>query len=425
MAKVIIDIGHFNCDSGAVANGFREVDLNQNICYYLNEALERSGVETKFATGELIDRVNLANSYNPDLFVSVHNNAGGGRGTEVFCYKFNTDSERAANLVHDSIISNNLNLSRGVKEGNLMVLRETTCAAILVECAFVDNLDDLNTINTEEKRKAFGEAIASGVTSYLSIPFVQEEQAEESTEPSVIVINEVQVFPVLPEYLEAEQYYVDNNPDISVALYNKQIPSGHWHYEVAGRNEGRPSIFDETTKKLASSSSDGTPIIGPATASKENVIKWAMSKNTDPEYIHVMELVWTMANEFDINPVFACAMVTHETGALYVNGSAAGLNKDYHNPCGLKVTQGGGDYDSNAHRVFPSWVHGLSAYFDHLNLYLGINKYPLSSGETFDPRHFPYLKGTVKYVEDLSGKWCPSSEYASKILKHMEDIKNI
>ena len=56
-------------------------------------------------------------------------------------------------------------------------------------------------------------------------------------------------------------------------------------------------------------------------------------------------------------------------------------------------------------------------------LYLGIEGYP--SNITLDPRHFPYLKGTAKYVEDLSGKWCPNQSYAANIIRYMNEIKSI
>ena len=72
---------------------------------------------------------------------------------------------------------------------------------------------------------------------------------------------------------------------------------------------------------------------------------------------------------------------------------------------------------------FPTWCHGFTAYLDHLALYLGIEGYPTNI--TLDPRHFPYLKGTAKYVEDLSGKWCPNQSYAANIIKYMNEIKNI
>ena len=39
-----------------------------------------------------------------------------------------------------------------------------------MECAFVDNAEDLKVLSTEGKRQAMGEAIAKGVLSTLGVP---------------------------------------------------------------------------------------------------------------------------------------------------------------------------------------------------------------------------------------------------------------
>lgn len=67
------------------------------------------------------------------------------------------------------------------------------------------------------------------------------------------------------------------------------------------------------------------------------------------------------------------------------------LDESYHNPCGMKTSSGGGDYDPNAHQKFNSWDEGVQAHLDHLALYAGADGYPKS--DTFDPRHFVTIKG--------------------------------
>ena len=168
-----------------------------------------------------------------------------------------------------------------------------------------------------------------------------------------------------------------------------------------------------------------TSIIGKAEVSKEKMMAWAKNKNNNEEYLFVMDLAWEMAEHLGIRPDVVCCQISKETGYLYKNGSAAGLDASFHNPCGLKITQGGGDYVASAHMKFPSWEHGILAYLDHLALYIGLEGYPLEEGYTLDPRHFPYLKGTVKYVEDLGGKWCPNVEYGKDIVKMINEIKGI
>ena len=151
------------------------------------------------------------------------------------------------------------------------------------------------------------------------------------------------------------------------------------------------------------------------------MISWIKTKNE--KCVKPASLLWDISLLYGINPVVAVAQFCWETDFIYVKGlSNAGLDETYHNPCGLKITAGGSDTDSNAHMKFPTWCHGFTAYLDHLALYVGIEGYP--SNITLDPRHFPYLKGTVKYVEDLSGKWCPNEGYADNIIKYMNEIKS-
>ena len=166
-----------------------------------------------------------------------------------------------------------------------------------------------------------------------------------------------------------------------------------------------------------------TSIIGKAEVSKEKMMSWAKNKNNNEEYLFVMDLAWEMAEHLGIRPEVACCQISKETGYLYKNGSAAGLDASFHNPCGLKITQGGGDYVASAHMKFPTWEHGILAYLDHLSLYIGLEGYPLEKDYTLDPRHFPYLKGTAKYVEDLGGKWCPNVEYGKDIVRMVNEIK--
>lgn len=169
--KVIIDLGHLNCDTGAVANGFREVDLNNSIGRHAGAALIRSGVEVTYASGSLSQRSALENKIRPNCFVSIHNNAGGGDGTEVYLYNnAGSSTLNLANSIYNEIVPK-LNNGRGVKRANFHVLRETVGSAVLVECAFMDS-GDIQAVDSEAEREAFGEAIAKGICKWLGVSYV-------------------------------------------------------------------------------------------------------------------------------------------------------------------------------------------------------------------------------------------------------------
>lgn len=171
---IIVDIGHHECDSGAVNGSIREVDLNVSISKHLITTLERHGVKVVVTTGTLDNRVKVEHEVNPSYFVSIHNNAGGGDGAEVILYDKKHPQLKLAENILNEITSQGLNNSRGIKENkSLYVLRKTYCPAVIVECAFVDT-KDVEAVDTEDERKAFGVAIAQGILKTLGITYVAE-----------------------------------------------------------------------------------------------------------------------------------------------------------------------------------------------------------------------------------------------------------
>lgn len=174
MPIIVVDIGHHENDSGAVANSLREVDLNVSICKYLVKDLERHGLKVVVTTGTLQNRANVANSIEADWFISIHNNAGGGDGTEVLVYSNQLPQKAMAQNILNEIVNQGLNNSRGIKERpDVYVLRKTVMPAVLVECAFIDTKDK-EAVDEEHEREAFGKAIAKGVLKTLGIPYIEE-----------------------------------------------------------------------------------------------------------------------------------------------------------------------------------------------------------------------------------------------------------
>lgn len=175
----IIDIGHQDNDSGAVnKDGIREVDVNLAIAKYLITILERHNIDVTVTTGSLANRVKVEHALAPHLFVSIHTNAGGGDGSEIYCFKLGGNEERLANKILNHIVSDGVNNSRGVKPANFYVLAKTLCPAILIETAFIDS-KDFDSIDEEHEKKAMATAIAKGILEYYSIPYVEEEPIKD------------------------------------------------------------------------------------------------------------------------------------------------------------------------------------------------------------------------------------------------------
>ena len=187
--------------------------------------------------------------------------------------------------------------------------------------------------------------------------------------------------------------------------------------------KGICSYFGITITKKDEKNTSGMQILSKPTVSIEQMQTWAKSKYDNEEFINLAEMYYKLSVERGINPAVSYSQFAHETGFLYKVKSAAGLDETYHNPCGLKVQQGGGDYDKNAHMKFATWQDGISAHLDHLALYAGAKGYPKEN--TLDPRHFPYLFDSATTVEELGGKWAPSVEYGQKLLKYVKEMESI
>jgi len=171
--KYGIDIGH-NCppaDIGAV--GIRkEGELNKEVGVLVMEKLKALNHEVVYCTpgyasssgDSLYRRTNKANVEKVDFYVSIHFNAGGGHGTEVFA--ISKAGKEVAKRVVDAIAALGY-VNRGVKDGGwLYVLKHTKMPGILVEGGFVDSSEDMQRYNAEK--------IANAIVKGLTGSFVNE-----------------------------------------------------------------------------------------------------------------------------------------------------------------------------------------------------------------------------------------------------------
>lgn len=184
MAKAFIDYGHYKSDSGAVGNGLREVDINIKYGKYLADELIRHGVTVKIGQGgSLAARSQEANAWGCDVFISVHVNAGGGDGFEVYHYYSSSKGKSIATKVYNQVVNiDKLNNGRGVKEAGFAVIKNTNAPAILTEVAFIDT-KDIQCIDEDKEQKAFGVSIAKGILSYLGIDYNSTGQQTPNPQP--------------------------------------------------------------------------------------------------------------------------------------------------------------------------------------------------------------------------------------------------
>ena len=148
--KIGIDLGHgCNYDGGAVGFIKEEEIINTvgNKVITKLRALGHNVIECRPSTASstsnsLNKRCSTANNNNVELFVSIHANAGGGVGTEIYTY--NAKQHSYAVNVLNNICSLGFR-NRGIKSGNnLAVINGTSMEAMLIEICFVDTQSDVD-----------------------------------------------------------------------------------------------------------------------------------------------------------------------------------------------------------------------------------------------------------------------------------------
>lgn len=119
----------------------------------------------------LAEIVRMANAQPLDLFVSIHFNSGGGKGTEVFTYGGAKHAEAVA--VCDKLHALGF-VNRGVKDGStLYVVHRSNAKAMLVEVCFVDSASDV-----ELYRRIGAEAVASAIAEAITGQTVTNTKTE-------------------------------------------------------------------------------------------------------------------------------------------------------------------------------------------------------------------------------------------------------
>lgn len=183
--KIYIDQGHNpqNPNAGSEGNGFREQDLVYTIGQMTAAALESYGFDVRLSrptpetqlgtsnTTSLEARVNDANSWGADYFISLHTNASditSASGSEAFVYCRDSTAEAlAANILTQLNYATGLQ-NRGVMaRPGLYVLRKTRMPATLVELGFITNPVDAELMAYSPQLFAAG--ITNGVLAFMGM----------------------------------------------------------------------------------------------------------------------------------------------------------------------------------------------------------------------------------------------------------------
>lgn len=179
---IVVDAGHGGEDAGAESPNYVEKNLNLTTARLVRIYLRQLGYRTCMTRNAdffvpLDKRASFANSQNPSLFVSVHYNSApsnAAEGIEVYYHQSkqnpnrSRESKKLANLVLSQVIHNTAAKSRGVRDGNFAVIRETKMPAILIEGGFLTNAREVQRIKNPNYLKQLAWGIVQGIDDYVS-----------------------------------------------------------------------------------------------------------------------------------------------------------------------------------------------------------------------------------------------------------------
>ncbi len=184
--KIYIDQGHNpqNPNAGAEGNGLREQDIVFRIGVLLADLLRanpnfevrlsRPTADTQIGssnTTSLRARVDDANSWGADYFLSLHTNASSiaaATGSEAFAFSRTSPAFALGEDILKGLAASTGLRNRGMQvRSGLYVLRKTTMPSLLIELGFITNPDDARLMS--QQPELFARGIYNGILDYFNL----------------------------------------------------------------------------------------------------------------------------------------------------------------------------------------------------------------------------------------------------------------
>jgi N-acetylmuramoyl-L-alanine amidase len=182
---IVVDAGHGGWDPGKISrDNHEEAAINLEIAEQLQVLLEAGGAivfRTRIDDVALGDtkrtdlraRTAMPAEMQADLFISIHQNAfpqANVKGAQAFYNEGSQDSRRLAEAIQTRICSSldpeNRKKAKGDKA--YFLLKETATTAVIVECGFLTNDEDVARLVNEEYQRKIAWAIYLGIADYFA-----------------------------------------------------------------------------------------------------------------------------------------------------------------------------------------------------------------------------------------------------------------
>lgn len=174
---LVLDAGHGGEDKGASGNNLVEKDANLKITQKLAQLAEAYNIEVIQTRKDdnyiaLENRTKLANESSADMLLSIHINKVSAAAKQKAGYELILDSRNARyeeSKILASAISSKLNtmdIGTRLLDKGLLVLRDASMPAVLIECGYLDNEKEAALIKNDEQLEKVCRNILSGVVDY-------------------------------------------------------------------------------------------------------------------------------------------------------------------------------------------------------------------------------------------------------------------
>lgn len=191
---LIIDAGHGGQDSGTIAkDGTFESDINLAISYKLKDFLVSFGFNVIMTRtdenligdntlptirerkrSDVKKRLEIIESAQNPVLISIHQNyftSSEYYGVQVFYSKNHSESEILAGYIQNSAVShiqkeNKRQIKPSGKE--IWLLHNTQCPAIMIECGFLSNSEELEKLKDDTYQKDIAFMITMGIINYYT-----------------------------------------------------------------------------------------------------------------------------------------------------------------------------------------------------------------------------------------------------------------
>ena len=188
-----MDAGHGPHTAGKRTPKFKdgtfmhEHEFNSAVVKLLKDKLTSTGnFSVAVTSSDSIDvpltrRVELEKSIRSDLFISVHANAlsnvwGSPRGIESFYNNGSVKGKQYCNVIQDGLIDSTGLVDRGAKSApgpkyptSLYVLKHTYGPAVLIECGFMDNVEEALLLMNDNYRKLIANSLFRSICKIFKV----------------------------------------------------------------------------------------------------------------------------------------------------------------------------------------------------------------------------------------------------------------